>query len=186
MITPFYSCLPTAALLAPFCHLRPSLGFSSSFTFFPVSSFLYPTPVLSPWGVLFDLAPSFLNHVEIFGCFFVISSPLLLSLSSFSFFFFAAAAVCSPHYFFFISKFARPIAFFIRFWAPLSPFVSLSCLPQGKFLSPFPSIVVFRSFSPDPPALAAGFGFSCGFSIFCTFLWGSPSSLIRFLDVGDF
>ena len=97
----------------------------------PVASFLYPTPVLSPWWVLFNLAPSFLNHVEIFGWFFVISSPLLLSLSSFSFFFFAAAAVCSPHYFFFISKFARPIAFFIRFWAPLSPFVSLSCLPRG-------------------------------------------------------
>ena len=129
LITPFYSCLPTAALLAPFCHLRPSLGFSSSFTFFPVSSFLYPTPVLSPWWVLFDLAPSFLNHVEIFGWFFVISSPLLLS----SFFFFAAAAFRSPHYFFFISKFACPIAF-IRFWASLSPFVSLSCPPMSDIV----------------------------------------------------
>ena len=34
-------------------------------------------------SILFDLAPSFLNQVDIFGWFFVISSPLLLSSSSF-------------------------------------------------------------------------------------------------------
>ena len=101
-------------------------------------------------------------YMEIFGCFFVINSPLLLSRSSSSFLFFVAAAFRSPRSFFFISKFARLIAFLVRFWAALSPFASLSCLPRGKFLSPFSFIVVFWPFPPDPPALAAGFGYSLG------------------------
>ena len=155
----------------------------------PVASFLYPTPVLSPWGVLFDLTPSFLNHMEIFGCF-LSSTPLFSSVvlppPSFSLSL-RPSVPRVPFSLFPSSRVSLPSSFASgRRSREISPFASLSSLPRGKFLSPFSFIVVFWPFPPDPPALAAGFGYSCGFSIFCTFLWGSPGSLIRFLDVGAF
>ena len=96
----------------------------------PGSSIPYPTPVFPPWEVLFDLAPSFLNHPDIFGWFLVSISPLLLSFSSPSLFFFAFSASRSFRSLFFYSRFARLVAFLIRFWAPLSFFIGPRC-PWG-------------------------------------------------------
>ena len=68
--------------------------------------FSYPTPLLPPFGVRWDLPIFFTTHASIFGWFLVRISPTLFSFSSASFLFFSFAAFFSFCIFAFCSLFS--------------------------------------------------------------------------------